>query len=231
MLFSNMMYDMNYGTLLIVAAFVLGMIARSRVTSTFNHYSRIRNGMGLTGAAMAKSILANYGLTNIQIEQVQGRLTDHYDPRSRTLRLSTGVYDSDSVAAIGVAAHEAGHAVQHAMGYSPLKVRTALVPIANLGSQMLFPLLIGGFFFRMGNLITVGIVLYAAALLFQLVTLPVEFNASARAMTWIEKERAFSPSDAAGVKKVLTAAALTYVASALAAVGQMLWLLLAGRRR
>lgn len=225
------MYDMNPGVVIILAAFVLGMIARSRVNSTFNHYSTIRNGLGLTGAGMAKSILENYGLANIRIERVQGRLTDHYDPRSGTLRLSTGVYDSDSVAAIGVAAHEAGHAVQHAMGYSPLKIRTALVPLANLGSQMLFPLLLGGFFFRMTNLITVGIILYAAALLFQIVTLPVEFNASARAVTWLEKERAFPPSDVTGVKKVLTAAALTYVASALAAIGQMLWLLFAGRRR
>ncbi len=227
----QMMYDMNPGIIVILAAFILGMIARSRVNSTFNQYSRIRNGMGLTGASMARSILDNYGLVNIRIEQIQGKLTDHYDPRSSTLRLSTAVYDSDSVAAVGIAAHEAGHAVQHAMGYSPLKFRTALVPVANLGSQMLFPLLIGGFFFRMTNLIYIGIALYSAALLFQLVTLPVEFNASARALNWLEKERGFPPSDVAGVKKVLTAAALTYVASALAAIGQMIWLLLAGRRR
>ncbi len=227
----QMMYDMNPGVLVILAAFILGMIARSRVNSTFNHYSRVRNGPGLTGASMARSILDNYGLADIEIEQIQGKLTDHYDPRSKTLRLSGGVYASDSVAAIGIAAHEAGHAVQHAMGYSPLKFRTALVPVANLGSQMLFPLLIGGFFFRMTNLIYIGIALYGAALLFQLVTLPVEFNASARAVNWLEKERGFPPSDVAGVKKVLTAAALTYVASALAAIGQMLWLLLAGRRR
>ena len=227
----QMMYDMNPGIILIFAAFILGMIARSRVNSTFNQYSRIRNGMGLTGASMARSILDNYGLANIRIEQIQGKLTDHYDPRSSTLRLSTAVYTSDSVAAVGIAAHEAGHAVQHAMGYSPLKFRTALVPLANLGSQMLFPLLLGGFFFRMTNLIYIGIALYGAALLFQLVTLPVEFNASARAVNWLEKERGFPPSDVAGVKKVLTAAALTYVASALAAIGQMIWLLLAGRRR
>ncbi len=227
----QMMYDMNPGILVIIAAFILGMIARSRVNSTFNKYSKVRNGLGLTGASMARSILDNYGLANIGIEQVQGKLTDHYDPRSKTLRLSSGVYASDSVAAIGIAAHEAGHAVQHAMGYSPLKFRTALVPVANLGSQMLFPLLLGGFFFRMTNLIYIGVALYSAALLFQLVTLPVEFNASARAVSWLEKERGFPPSDVAGVKKVLTAAALTYVASALAAIGQMLWLLLAGRRR
>ena len=227
----QMMYDMNPGILVIIAAFILGMIARSKVNSTFKHYSSIRNNLGLSGAEMARSILDNYGLANIGIEQIQGKLTDHYDPRSGVLRLSSGVYASDSVAAIGIAAHEAGHAVQHAMGYSPLKFRTALVPVANLGSQMLFPLLIGGFFFRMTNLIYIGIALYSAALLFQLITLPVEFNASARAVSWLEKERGFPPSDVTGVKKVLNAAALTYVASALAAIGQMLWLLLAGRRR
>ena len=227
----QMMYDMNPGILVILAAFILGMIAKAKVNSTFNKYSKVRNGLGLTGASMARNILDNYGLANIGVEQVQGRLTDHYDPRSHVLRLSGEVFGSDSVAAIGIAAHEAGHAVQHAMGYSPLKFRTALVPIANLGSQMLFPLLIGGFFFKMTNLIYVGIALYAAALLFQLVTLPVEFNASARAVSFLEKERGFPPSDIAGVKKVLSAAALTYVASALAAIGQMLWLLLAGRRR
>lgn len=230
-MFFQMMYDMNPGILVILAAFILGMIARSRVNSTFNQYSRVRNSLGLTGASMARSILDNYGLANIDIEQVQGKLTDHYDPRSKTLRLSSGVFASDSVAAVGIAAHEAGHAVQHAMGYAPLKFRTALVPVANLGSQMLFPLLIGGFFFRMTNLIYIGIALYAGALLFQLVTLPVEFNASARAVGWLEKERGFSPADVTGVKKVLSAAAMTYVASALAAIGQMLWLLLAGRRR
>ena len=227
----QMMYDMNPGILVIIAAFILGMIARSRVNSTFNQYSKVRNGLGLTGASMARSIMDNYGLANIGIEQVQGKLTDHYDPRSKTLRLSSAVFGSDSVAAIGIAAHEAGHAVQHAMGYTPLKFRTALVPVANIGSQMLFPLLLGGFFFRMTNLIYIGIAFYSAALLFQLVTLPVEFNASARAVQWLEKERGFPPSDVAGVKKVLTAAAMTYVASALAAIGQMLWLLLAGRRR
>lgn len=230
-MFFQMMYDMNPGILVILAAFILGMIARSRVNSTFNKYSRVRNGLGLTGVSMARNILDNYGLANIGIEQVQGKLTDHYDPRSGTLRLSSSVYGSDSVAAIGIAAHEAGHAVQHAMGYSPLKFRTALTPVANLGSRMLFPLLIGGFFFRITNMIYIGIALYGVALLFQLVTLPVEFNASARAVSWLEKERGFPPSDVTGVKKVLTAAALTYVASALAAIGQMLWLVLAGRRR
>ncbi len=227
----QMMYDMNSGLLLILAAFVLGLIARSRVNSTFAKYSRVRNSLGLTGVAMARNILDNYGLLNVNIEQVQGRLTDHYDPRTGTLRLSGEVYSGNSVAAIGIAAHEAGHAVQHAMGYSPIKFRNALVPVANLGSRLLFPLVFGGFLLRMGNLITIGAILYAGVLLFQLVTLPVEFNASARAVNWLEKNRGLSPDDVQGVKKILRAAALTYVASALAALGQMVWLLLAGRRR
>ena len=227
----QMMYDMNSGLLLILAAFVLGLIARSRVNSTFAKYSRVRNSIGLTGVAMARNILDNYGLLNVNIEQVQGRLTDHYDPRTGTLRLSGEVYSGNSVAAIGIAAHEAGHAVQHAMGYSPIKFRNALVPVANLGSRLLFPLVFGGFLLRMGNLITIGAILYAGVLLFQLVTLPVEFNASARAVNWLEKNRGLSPDDVQGVKKILRAAALTYVASALAALGQMVWLLLAGRRR
>lgn len=227
----QMMYDMNSGLLIILAAFILGLIARSRVNSTFTRYSKVRNGLGLTGAAMARNILDNYGLANVNVEQVQGRLTDHYDPRTGTLRLSGDVYSGDSVAAIGIAAHEAGHAVQHAMGYAPIKFRNALVPVANLGSKLLFPLIFGGFLLRMGNLITIGAILYAGVLLFQLVTLPVEFNASARAVNWLEKNRGLAPNDVQGVKKILRAAALTYVASALAALGQMVWLLLAGRRR
>lgn len=227
----QMMYDMNSGLLIILAAFVLGLVAKSMVNSTFTRYSRVANSLGLTGAAMARNILDNYGLAGVRVEQVAGRLSDHYDPRSETLRLSPDVFSGRSVAAIGIAAHEAGHAVQHAMGYAPIKFRNALVPVASLGSKMLFPLIFGGFLLRMGNLITIGAILYAGVLLFQLVTLPVEFNASSRAVNWLEKERGLSPDEVHGVKSILRAAALTYVASALAALGQMVWLLMAGRRR
>jgi len=230
-MFFPMMYDMNSGLLVIIAAFILGMMARSMISSTYSRYSSVRNGLGLSGAEMARNILDNYGLAGVRIESIPGRLTDHYDPRSQTLRLSSDVFGGRSVAAIGIAAHEAGHAVQHAMGYAPIKLRNALVPVANLGSRMLFPLILGGFLLRMGNLITIGAILYAGVLLFQLVTLPVEFNASARAVDWLEKNRGFPPSDVNGVKKILRAAALTYVASALASLGQMIWLLMAGRRR
>jgi len=133
-----MMYDMNSGLLVIIAAFLLGLVARSMINSTYSRYSTIKNGLGLSGAEMARNILDNYGLAAVRIEPISGRLTDHYDPRSQTLRLSSDVFGGRSVAAIGIAAHEAGHAVQHAMGYAPIKFRNALVPVANLGSRMLF---------------------------------------------------------------------------------------------
>lgn len=223
--------DMNEGFLIILAAMVLGMFASGAVRSAFRRWSRIPNSRGLSGAQMARAILDGYGLAQVRVEATPGTLSDHYDPRTETLRLSGEVFEGRSVAAIGIAAHEAGHAVQHALGYAPLKARNVLVPVANLGSQLLFPLLIGGFFFRMTGLIQLGAVLYGAALLFHLFTLPVEFNASARAVAWLEKAHGFPPDEVHGVRSVLRAASLTYVASALAALGQMVWLLMAGRRR
>ncbi len=223
--------DMNVGFLVIIAAMILGMVARSMVTGTYRRFSRVATGKGITGARTAREILDNYGLANIDIEQIGGNLTDHYDPRRGVLRLSQGVYGGTSIAAVGVAAHEAGHAVQDAMGYSPFQLRQKLVPVASLGSQMLFPLLIGGFFFRITELYYIGAILYGAALLFQLVTLPVEFDASRRAVVYLGQSGSMTTGELSGVKKVLTAASLTYVAAALASLGQMIWLLLAGRRR
>ena len=222
--------DLNAGFLVIIAAMILGMIARSMVTGRYRKYSTVRTVEGLSGASLARRILDNYGLANIGVEQVQGNLTDHYDPRTGVLRLSTGVYGGTSVAAIGIAAHEAGHAVQDAMGYGPFKVRQKLVPVAQIGSQMLFPLIIGGFFFQMTALYYIGAALYGAALLFQIVTLPVEFDASNRAVSYLEKT-GMPEGELTGVRKILNAAALTYVAAALASLGQIIWLLLAGRRR
>ena len=223
--------DMNEGLIIVIAAMILGMFASGAVKSAYRRWSQVPNSRGLSGAQMARAILDGYGLAHVGVEVTPGTLSDHYDPRSSTLRLSSEVFGGSSVAAIGIAAHEAGHAVQHAMGYSPLKVRNALVPVANLGSRMLFPLLIGGFFFRMTNLIYIGAALYGVALLFHLFTLPVEFNASARAVAWLEKAHGFAPTEVQGVRSVLRAASLTYVASALAALGQMVWLFMAGRRR
>jgi Zn-dependent membrane protease YugP len=226
-----MLYDINPGLLVILAAFVIGLIAKGAVNVAYRKYSRIGNRMGFTGAQIARQILDNYGLAQVGVERSAGsRLSDHYDPRTDTLSLSSEVHDGRSVAALGVAAHEAGHAVQDAMGYRPFRVRNSLVPIANLGSQLLFPLIFAGFFFRMANLFTIGAILYGAALAFQLVTLPVEFDASRRAVGYLEKT-GMPEAEMTGVKKVLTAAAMTYVAAALAALGQMVWLILAGRRR
>lgn len=223
--------DMNLGFLIIIAAMLLGLVAKSMVTNTYRKYSRVSTGRGVSGAGIAREILDSYGLANIEIKQIAGQLSDHYDPGNGVLKLSQSVYNGNSVASVGVAAHEAGHAVQDAMGYSPFQIRQKLVPVASLGSQMLFPLIIGGLFFRITELYYIGAALYGAALLFQLVTLPVEFDASRRAVVYLRKSGNMSGSELAGVKKVLTAASLTYVAAALASLGQMIWLLLAGRRR
>ena len=223
--------DMNAGFLIIIAAMIIGMIARSKVNSTYRRFSQVTTDRGLSGAIVARQILDNYGLANIGIEAISGRMTDHYDSRSSTLRLSQNVYGGTSIASVGIAAHEAGHAVQDAMGYGPFQIRQKLVPVANLGSQMLFPLIIGGLFFHMTALYYVGAALYGAALLFQLVTLPVEFDASKRAVVYLERSGSMTAGELHGVRKVLGAAAMTYVAAALASLGQMVWLLLAGRRR
>ena len=224
-------FDMNPGLLLIIAAMVIGMVARSKVNGTYRRYSAVPTGRGLTGAQTARRILDSYGLANIPVEQVQGHLTDHYDPRAGVLRLSQGVYSGSSVASVGIAAHEAGHAVQDAMAYGPFRIRQKLVPVAQLGSQMLFPLIMGGIFFHITSLYYIGAALYGAALLFQIVTLPVEFNASSRAVVYLEQSGSITSGELTGVRKVLNAAAMTYVAAALASLGQMIWLLLAGRRR
>lgn len=223
--------DMNAGFLIIVAAMIIGLISRSMVSGTYRRFSRVSTGRGLTGAGIAREILDSYGLANIGIQEIGGQLTDHYDPRNGVLCLSTGVYKGTSIASVGVAAHEAGHAVQDAMGYSPFKLRQKLVPVANLGSQLLFPLIIGGLFFHMTELYYLGAALYGAALLFQLVTLPVEFDASRRAVVYLQKSGSMTGDELTGVRKVLSAASMTYVAAALASLGQMIWLLLAGRRR
>jgi hypothetical protein len=225
------MMDVNEGLLIIIAAFVLGLIAKAAVKHAYTRYSRVASGLGMTGAVIARKILDNYGLAQIDIEMSSGtRLSDHYDPRTDTIRLSSEVHDSSSVAAIGVAAHEAGHAVQDAMGYRPFRMRNRLAPIANLGSQLLFPLIFAGFFLHIANLFIIGAILYAGALMFQLATLPVEFDASRRAVVFLEKT-GMTSTEMTGVKRVLNAAAMTYVAAALASLGQMIWLLLAGRRR
>ncbi len=229
-----MYYDPTY--VLVLIGVILSLIASSRVKSTFSKYSQMRNTRGMTGAEAAQRVLQASGIYDVRIEHVRGNLSDHYDPRSKVLRLSDSVYGQTSVAAVGVAAHECGHAIQHARGYAPLKLRSTLVPIANFGSQIAWPLILIGLLFN-GNssamFINLGIIAFLGAVLFQLITLPVEFNASSRAIRMIADTGLMQGNEIVAAKKVLSAAALTYVASAATAILQLLRILIltGGRRR
>ncbi len=212
---------------------LLGLWAQFRVKSTFNKYSRVRTSRNASGAEVARYLLDSQGLQDVRIEEVQGFLSDHYDPRTRVLRLSPDVYHQPSIAAAGVAAHEMGHAMQHAVGYGPLRLRSAIVPAVQFGSSLAPILFIIGFLLNFTSLAWLGVILFASAVVFSLITLPVEFNASKRAKALLAGSGILSPQEVKGVDKVLDAAALTYVAAAIAAVGQLLYyvLLLTGGRR
>jgi Zn-dependent membrane protease YugP len=225
------MYFWYWSLILLVPAIVLGIYAQAKVSSAFNRYSQVPSARGLTGAQAARQVLDSAGLSDVSIEVAGSRLSDHYDPRSRSLTLSPEVGNSNSLASLGVAAHEAGHAIQHAEGYVPFKFRSSLVPVANFGTNFGFILFfIGLLFFRSGLLMNIGIVLYAAAVLFTLVTLPVELNASRRAMVQLSDRSILVADELAGARKVLNAAALTYVAAALMAILQLVRLILISRR-
>jgi hypothetical protein len=216
---------------LLVPAIILGIYAQIRVSSTYKRYAQIPSSRGMTGAKGARLVLDSEGLMDVGIEVGGGRLSDHYDPRNRTLTLSPDTANSTSLAALGVAAHEAGHAMQHAAGYLPFKFRSTLVPVANVGSYMgMIIFMIGLFFYRSGPLMSVGIILFSAAVLFTLVTLPVELNASRRAVHALEDRNILVGDELTGAKKVLSAAALTYVAAALMAILQLLRLIALSRR-
>ncbi|WP_442855321.1 zinc metallopeptidase [Clostridium sp. Marseille-P3244] len=225
-------YDWTY--LLVLIGAVICIAASGRVNRTFARYSRVASHSGMTGKEAAEQILSRNGIYDVQVIHIPGNLTDHYNPGKKTLGLSDTVYNSTSVAAIGVAAHECGHAVQHATGYVPLAIRGALVPVANIGSMAAWPLILIGLFMNGRTaifLINLGILLFSAAVLFQLVTLPVEFNASGRAVKVLETSGMLYPDEVGSVKKVLSAAALTYVASAAAMILQLLRLIIIGGRR
>ena len=225
-------YDWTY--LLVLIGVVICMAASSRVRSVFSRYSRVRSHSGMTGKEAAEQILRRNGIYDVQVIHIPGNLTDHYNPGKKTLGLSDSVYNSSSVAAIGVAAHECGHAVQHAVGYAPLSIRGALVPVANFGSALSWPLILIGLLMNSqmsALLINLGILLFSAAVLFQIVTLPVEFNASGRAVKVLESSGMLYPYEVGDVKKVLRAAALTYVASAASMILQFLRLIIIGGRR
>ena len=211
---------------LLIPAMILAMYAQMKVNSTYHHYSQIASQRGMTGADVARYILNKNGLYDIPIERVQGQLSDHYDPRSRVVRLSQGVYDSTSIAALGVAAHEVGHAIQHDTGYMPLYIRNTIIPITQIGSYVSIPLLILGILVSSPRLVELGILLFTAIVFFQLITLPVEFNASRRAVAVLGDEAILTADELVGTKNVLSAAALTYVAAAVTAVFQLLRLLI-----
>ena len=224
--------DMYY-IVLVVPCIILAFWAQASVKSTFSRYERVLSRRGLTGAQAAEAVLRQNGVTGVRVEWVAGKLTDHFDPRTNTIRLSNAVYGSTSVASVGVAAHEAGHAVQHAVGYFPLRLRAAIIPATQLGSMAAFPLILLGLFMNSGWLIDVGILAFALSTVFQLVTLPVEINASRRALAAIEQGGLLAPDEYPMAKKTLTAAAMTYVAALAVSLAQLLRLLLifGGRNR
>lgn len=219
----------DWTMILVIPGLLLGLYAQFKVKSTFDRYSRVRTKSGLTAEAAARMLLSRGGSTNVAISRVNGSLTDHYDPRSKTLRLSDSVYGSDSVAAVGVAAHECGHALQEHDGYGLLKLRTALVPVVNIGSSLYLPIFMAGLLFSWEPLQMVGILCFGLTLLFSLVTLPVEINASKRALGMLEV--VLDAEELQGAKAVLSAAALTYLASVISSALQLLRLILISRSR
>lgn len=210
---------------------IVCMIASARVSSVYKKYNKIRSMSGMTGAMAAMEILRRNGITDVAVQHVPGNLTDHYDPRTKTVNLSDATYGSNSVAAVGVAAHECGHVLQHHTGYVPLQIRSAILPAANIGSKAGIPIIILGLFLSFSPLITIGIWVFSLAVLFQVVTLPVEFNASHRALVMLEDYGILGPEEVDSSRKVLSAAAMTYVASAASAVVQLLRLVLLNNRR
>ena len=223
-------YDYYY-LILIVPALLIATWAQFKVNSTFNKYSKMRASRGYTAAQIARNMLDENGLYNVSVERVSGNLTDHYDPKANVIRLSHSVYNSTSVAAIGVAAHETGHAIQYAKGYAPIKLRSAVIPLTQIGSTLSMPLILLGFVFSMRPLVIGGIILFSSVAFFQLITLPVEFNASRRALEALENREYLYDEELVGARKTLSAAAMTYVAALLVSLMQLLRLILLFGRR
>ena len=227
-----MYFDPTY--MLVLIGVVICLAASAKMRSTFSRYSRIRNHSGMTGREAAEQVLHRAGIYDVRVEHVSGNLTDHYDPRSKVLRLSDATYGSASVAAVGVATHECGHAIQHATGYAPLAFRSALVPVANFGSTIAWPLILIGLLFNSQSsvlFLNLGILAFSLAVLFQIVTLPVEFNASSRAIRMLSGNGMLYEDEVQATRKVLTAAALTYLAGAASAILQLLRIILISNSR
>ena len=217
---------LDYTYVLVLIGAIISMIASWNVKRTFNNYSKIGYSKGFTSQNIAQKILNSAGIYDVRIERIGGELTDHYSPTEKVLRLSDSVYDSSSVAALGVAAHECGHAIQHKVGYTALKLRSISVPAANFGSTISFPLILIGLALGWTGLAQLGVILFSLVVFFQLITLPVEFNASSRALQILEKDSILEGKELTGAKKVLSAAALTYVAALISSVLQLLRLIL-----
>ena len=227
-----MFYDPTY--ILVMIGVVICLLASAKMNSTFSKYSRVRSHSGMTGKEAAEALLHREGIYDVRVDYVAGNLTDHYDPRSKVLRLSDATYQQTSVAAIGVAAHECGHAIQHARGYAPLSIRSALVPVANFGSSIAWPLIIIGLIMNSQTsqlFLNLGVIAFSMAVLFQIVTLPVELNASRRALKILGNTGMLSPDEVRETRKVLTAAALTYIAGAASAILQLLRLIMISNSR
>lgn len=224
MIYMYYWWDPTY--ILVIIAMLLSVFASIGVKTTFARYEKLKTARGITGAEAARKVLDMNGLQNVRVERVSGELTDHYDPRNNVIRLSDSTYSNTSVAAVGVAAHEAGHAVQHAVGYVPIKIRNAIVPVVNIGSSLAMPLFILGLILNILNLAYLGVFLFSFALVFQLVTLPVELNASARAIKILDSSMLLYENEIKPAKKVLRAAAMTYVAAVASTALQLLRLLL-----
>ncbi len=223
-----MWYDYYY-FILVIPAMLVSLWAQIRVKGTYNKMSKLQNTRGLTGAQAAQRVLSYYGITDVRIEPVAGSLTDHYDPRDNVIRLSQGVYNASTIAAVGIACHEAGHAAQHAESYKPIAVRNAILPVANIGSSSGLWIAVIGLMLNWTILVQIGIILYAFVALFQLVTLPVEFNASSRALKVIDETQMLQDEEYKGARKVLSAAAMTYVAALLVSIMSLLRLILRAR--
>ena len=222
-------YDSTY--ILVIFALLLSLFASFGVKATFSKYDKVANSRGLTGADVARKILDSNGLSDVKVERVSGSLTDHFDPRTNVVRLSDATYASNSVGAIGVSAHECGHAIQYKKGYAPIKIRNSIVPVVNIGNRLAMPLFLLGLILGSYNLALFGAALFGLVLVFQLVTLPVEFNASRRALKILDEDQILTDSETKGAGKVLTAAAMTYVAAVAATALQLLRLLLIANRR
>ncbi len=226
-------YYSGYELLLFIVPFVAALIVQIKMKATYRKYASIENARHLTGAMAAEALLQNNNVQNVTVQVGGGRLSDHFDPRSNVISLSPEVYEGTSIAAVSIACHEAGHALQHAQGYKPIKIRNAILPVCNIGSTLSFPLIILGFIMSFESLVLIGIMLFAFIVVFQFATLPVEFNASRRAIESIEQYNLLDGQENRGAKKMLTAAALTYVAALAVSVAQLLRLIIrfTGNRR